>query len=246
MRNSFECDALADDSQCGGNSCHHQTVNLLRRTARAGLSWLRSDYSEQTQVASVLDLVPTLKKHRLEEYVHDRFGQDAKLLTFGPIGEETSYSAVKGYGYGAPIRLTIQVGRHIHQAVLETMKPGPVGHEHPADRAQALLWDFDSYGRLPRHVSSLDVGEPSRNKAASSPWLRRGNFFCSRNGPMEAAMTTTWLGWPVSVDCRYVTRNAARPLCTILCRSIGPNDDNRTCTAVDCGNLSAMVNASWG
>lgn len=99
-----------------------------------------------------------LKKHRLEEYVHDRFGQDAKLLTFGPIGEETSCSAVKGYGYGAPIRLTIQVGRHIHRAVLETMKPGPFGHEHPADRAQALLWDFDSYGRLPRHVPALDVG----------------------------------------------------------------------------------------
>jgi hypothetical protein len=88
--------------------------------------------------------VPTLKKHRLEEYVHDRFGQDGKLLTFGPIGEESSYSAVKGYGYGAPIHLTIQVGRHIHQAVLETMKPGPFGHEHLADRAKALLWDFDS------------------------------------------------------------------------------------------------------
>jgi hypothetical protein len=27
-----------------------------------------------------------------------------------------------------------------------------------ADRAQAMLWDYDSYGRLPRHVKSLDVG----------------------------------------------------------------------------------------
>ncbi len=38
------------------------------------------------------------------------------------------------------------------------MKPGPFGHEHPADRAQAILWDYDSYGRLPRHVKALDVG----------------------------------------------------------------------------------------
>jgi hypothetical protein len=27
-----------------------------------------------------------------------------------------------------------------------------------ADRAQAMLWDYDSYGRLPRHVKALDVG----------------------------------------------------------------------------------------
>ena len=38
------------------------------------------------------------------------------------------------------------------------MKPGPFGHEHPADRAQAILWDYDSYDRLPRHVNALDVG----------------------------------------------------------------------------------------
>jgi hypothetical protein len=27
-----------------------------------------------------------------------------------------------------------------------------------ADRAQAILWDYESYGRLPRHVPALDVG----------------------------------------------------------------------------------------
>jgi aminoglycoside phosphotransferase (APT) family kinase protein len=38
------------------------------------------------------------------------------------------------------------------------MSPGPFGHEHMADRAQAMLWDYHSYGRLPRHVPALDVG----------------------------------------------------------------------------------------
>jgi hypothetical protein len=100
----------------------------------------------------------TLKRKHLDTYVRSRFGSDATLLTFGPIGEETSSSAVKGYGYGSPIRLTIQVGRRLHRVVLVTMKPGPFGHEHPADRAQGLLWDYESYGRLPRHVPALDVG----------------------------------------------------------------------------------------
>jgi hypothetical protein len=102
--------------------------------------------------------MPSVKRTHLERYVQDRFGPRARLLTFGPIGEETSSSAVKGYGYGSPIRLTIQIGRRIQRVVLETMKPGPFGHEHPADRAQALLWDYDSYDRLPRHVPALDVG----------------------------------------------------------------------------------------
>ncbi len=100
----------------------------------------------------------TLKRQNLEAYLRQRFGPDVQLLAFGPIGKETSRAALKQYGYGAPVRLTFRVGRTIRRAVLETMSPGPFGHEHMADRAQALLWDFDSYGRLPGHVPALDVG----------------------------------------------------------------------------------------
>jgi hypothetical protein len=102
--------------------------------------------------------MPTLHRQKLEDYLRRRFGPSAELLAFGPIGQETSGPALKQYGYGAPIRLTFRVGTVRKQAVLETMSPGPFGHEHPADRAQALLWDFDSYARLPRHVPALDVG----------------------------------------------------------------------------------------
>ncbi len=102
--------------------------------------------------------MPALRRHQLEQYLRNRFGSRAELLSYGIIGQETSTSALKGYGYGAPIRLIFRVGRTVRRAVLETMKPGPFGHEHAADRAQALLWDFDSYGRLPRHVAALDVG----------------------------------------------------------------------------------------
>ena len=102
--------------------------------------------------------MPTLKKESLERYLRGRFGPMATLLTYGVIGKESSKGTYKQYGYGTPIKLTFQVGQKIQSAVLETMKPGPFGHEHPADRAQAILWDYDSYGRLPRHVQALDVG----------------------------------------------------------------------------------------
>lgn len=99
-----------------------------------------------------------LKRRSLEEYLQARFGAEARLLSYAVIGKESSKGTQKRYGYGTPVKLTFRVGGRVRSAVLETMKPGPFGHEHMADRAQAMLWDYDSYGRLPRHVNALDVG----------------------------------------------------------------------------------------
>jgi len=102
--------------------------------------------------------MPILSKPALERYLQARFGSSVRLLSYGVIGKESSKGTQKRYGYGTPVKLTFQIGRRVQSAVLETMKPGPFGHEHMADRAQAMLWDYDSYGRLPRHVKALDVG----------------------------------------------------------------------------------------
>jgi hypothetical protein len=102
--------------------------------------------------------MPVLRKPALERYLRTRFGPRAVLLSYGPVGEESSHGASKQYGYGSPVKVTFQVDRRRRSAVIETMKPGPFGHEHVADRAQAMLWDYDSYGKLPRHVKALDVG----------------------------------------------------------------------------------------
>ena len=102
--------------------------------------------------------MPILKKESLERYLRDRFGSHTTLLSYGPIGKESSKGAYKQYGYGSPVKVTFRAGRSVRSAVIETMSPGPFGHEHMADRAQGMLWDYDSYGRLPRHVEALDVG----------------------------------------------------------------------------------------
>ena len=64
----------------------------------------------------------------------------------------------KGYGYGVPLRIDYELAGEPRRAVVESVRPGPFGHEHMADRAQALLWANRSFGLLPRHVRSLDVG----------------------------------------------------------------------------------------
>ncbi|WP_455378189.1 phosphotransferase [Petrachloros mirabilis] len=111
-----------------------------------------------------LESMPVLKKKTLERYLQDRFGPDTTLVAYGPIGKESSQGTYKQYGYGAPVKVTFRVGPLRRSAVLETMSPGPFGHEHMADRAQAILWDYDSYGRLPRHVKALDVGAFTTNQ----------------------------------------------------------------------------------
>ena len=79
--------------------------------------------------------MPILRRQALEQYLRQTFGPTAALVSYGPIGKETTASAVKGYGYGAPIRIIFRVKGALQRAVLETMSPGPIGHEHMADRA---------------------------------------------------------------------------------------------------------------
>lgn len=102
--------------------------------------------------------MPTLNKQSLGRYLQSRFGPEATLLSYKVIGKASSKGEQKRYGYGTPVKLTFRLGHRLQSAVLETMKPGPFGHEHMADRAQAMLWDYGSYGRLLRHVKALDVG----------------------------------------------------------------------------------------
>jgi aminoglycoside phosphotransferase (APT) family kinase protein len=64
----------------------------------------------------------------------------------------------KGYGYGVPLRVDYLLDGEPRRAVVETVRPGPFGHEHMSDRAQSLLWAHQAFRSLPRHVASLDVG----------------------------------------------------------------------------------------
>jgi aminoglycoside phosphotransferase (APT) family kinase protein len=85
--------------------------------------------------------------------VHGREVSDVRVVPLGG-GRQGD----KGYGYGIPLRVDYTLAATPRRAVVETVRPGPFGHEHMADRAQSLLWAHGAFGRLPRHVASLDVG----------------------------------------------------------------------------------------
>ena len=115
---------------------------------------------------SVLELTdksaPALTEESLCAYLESRMGGPIQILALTPLGGVAT-SDVKQFGYGTPIKIDYEKGGERCAAVLETITPGPFGHEHMADRAQSLLWSYHASNALPWHVRSLDVGGFRRN-----------------------------------------------------------------------------------
>jgi Phosphotransferase enzyme family len=103
-------------------------------------------------------VMPDLNQNNLRVYLESLLGRSVKILGLAPLGTALQTGTLKGYGYGVPIQVEYEVSGHRRKAVLETISPGPFGHEHMADRAQVHLWSHQAFNRLPRHVRSLDVG----------------------------------------------------------------------------------------
>jgi streptomycin 6-kinase len=92
----------------------------------------------------------------LEPYLASVFSRPVRVLRVAPLG--AGPEAAKAYGYGVPLRIDFEVDGRPRSAVVETVRPGPFGHETMPDRAQSILWCHGAYPKLPRHVRSIDAG----------------------------------------------------------------------------------------
>ena len=101
-------------------------------------------------------MAPPFNPQALEAYLGAVHGRPVSGVRVTPLGG--GRQGDKGYGYGIPLRVDYTLDGAPRRAVVETVRPGPFGHEHMSDRAQSLLWAHGAFGRLPRHVASLDVG----------------------------------------------------------------------------------------
>jgi len=108
-----------------------------------------------------------LKRPEIECYLKSTLGASAHILDLKVLGQPNG-EEIKSYGYGKPLLIDYESDGARKKAVLHTVKPGPFGHEHMADRAQALLWDHASFNLLPRHVRSIDVAAVRRDGGAVS------------------------------------------------------------------------------
>lgn len=105
---------------------------------------------------------------RIQRYLENRFGGSVRVLDISVLGEEPGAGELKAYGYGVPLKIDYELAGKPQSAVLETVTPGPFGHEHMSDRAQILLWSYTAFNRLPGHARSLDVGGFSSDGSLAS------------------------------------------------------------------------------
>ena len=103
----------------------------------------------------------------MERYLKAAIGPSVRIVNLVVLGEGEKKD-IKGYGYGTPVQIDYEADGKQGRAVLDTISPGPFGHEHMADRAGMLLWDHSAFNRLPRHVRSIDAGAFRRDGTAVS------------------------------------------------------------------------------
>ncbi len=111
-----------------------------------------------------------MRREPLVRYLEAALGGSVEVEALRPLGIDEPVAAareavasrtgdLKAFGYGRPIQIDLLLNGMPRSYVLSTMRGGPgFGHDHFADRAGELIWAHDTYGKLPSHVKSLDVG----------------------------------------------------------------------------------------
>lgn len=109
-----------------------------------------------------------LEREQLERYFSARYNGAVEILDIRALGEtKPGPGALKGYGYGTPLRIDLTVDGRRESVVLSTVNPGGFGHQRMSDRAALLLWQYQGFNSLPRHVKALDVGGFTRQGPTS-------------------------------------------------------------------------------
>lgn len=93
----------------------------------------------------------------IHKYLKRKFGASVDVVRVGELAPQGEQE-LKGFGYGKPYLVVFEVQGKKTEAVLSSMRGDQFGHEHFADRAQVLLWQYSAFNKLRRHVRALDVG----------------------------------------------------------------------------------------
>ncbi|RZN41528.1 MAG: aminoglycoside phosphotransferase family protein [Methanophagales archaeon ANME-1-THS] len=110
----------------------------------------------------------------LKEYLEQKFGtpvriRSVKELGLGGTSKLIGEHELKGFGYGKPYLVEFETGGgKVQEVVISTMKGDSFGHEHFSDRAHILLWQYQAFNKLPKHVRALDVGYFTKDRRLKS------------------------------------------------------------------------------
>src|SRR5688572_26770517 len=82
----------------------------------------------------------------------------AEVAPLRPDASSFTGATAKALGYGTPLRIRLRHAGEDLTVVFRTAASNRYGHDRRADRAAAILLDFDTFDRIPGHVLPLDVG----------------------------------------------------------------------------------------
>jgi len=121
----------------------------------------------------------SISKEALNKYLSGLYEGDVDVSRVCRLGSRRSERTLdlKGFGYGLPYVIEFIVDGKTKRAVLETMRPEGFGHDHFSDRAQVLLWQHSAFGKLPKHVHSIDVGAFANNLSCLKSLGKCSEFF---------------------------------------------------------------------
>lgn len=124
----------------------------------------------------------------------------AKLLHAVALGADDGSSALDGTtkvaGYGAPLRIDVELAGERKSLVLHRASANAFGHDRRADRAAELLLAADTFDTIPQHTRVLDVGA-FRQDGVSISLADTGEFYL---------LTDYAEGQPYAEDLRRVAR----------------------------------------
>lgn len=95
-----------------------------------------------------------MQREELAAYLSRRFGSPVRLGAIVPLGGE---AGEKGFGYGVPLRVTLE-GAPVEAVVVHTSGGSGFGHDTLADRAAAAVLAYETFNNLPCHVRALELG----------------------------------------------------------------------------------------
>lgn len=94
----------------------------------------------------------------LENYLSSLYDTAVSVLNVRPLKEGNGNGAIKAFGYGYSLRITLSKDGNHQEVVLHTTPRDRFGHHRRSDQARDMLLDYDNFNELPRHIPALDVG----------------------------------------------------------------------------------------
>ncbi|HID52855.1 MAG TPA: aminoglycoside phosphotransferase family protein [Anaerolineae bacterium] len=99
-----------------------------------------------------------LQPEQLEHFLSQRERQPVKIEEIALLGSQTTgAAALKGLGYGRPLRVTYSAPDKHKQVVIRRINKNEFGRETEPDRVEEVWRNFHTFNRLPQHVRAYDM-----------------------------------------------------------------------------------------